>query len=1171
MNGRRHFMNCASILWIASTAFAQDDGKFLEQNVPAPRLAPDRDQPLPAAPVVAISSESTLDKSTHAESVPVTEVRVFTLKHASAVDCAALLGRLFPSARLSADIRTNNLLAVSTQIELDDITAILIRIDREEVSAAMNDRFTGAIDVIQSTDPDRLQTAIAEYEARAAQLTTQFRQSAARKGASHPEQIKTREELKKTLSEALEIKLQAEDVQIRKLQFQLSRLQAQHQMRKAASQKIVERRMKELIDGDPLDWTPAASFTSSVSGPKSALPVEPTPTRTPVQSNPNASNPPRSEVVAPREPVKEPVDGLPYGGTVTEVLSKARAQVRQFEDEYFRNGSQAADLKTAFDQLHSLVTQLVLKPFPTSPEAAAWAKLESLGRPVGKSLPVEYHTMMGMAVLESHFAARLDFVKLQDLNLPFPAALRVRETQEELSGGDLIVSVAGHTFGSIDEAVAAILVRGQSESIVFSGGLSGEPRTLVFRSQLQKYFIPTPPQQTSFNFEVQIQDPKSEGRESKYLQGICVAPDGLVVLPLLAKSLATDSTIVIYEPLQGTSRIVASDESSGLSLVKLEIPNRQLFPWSKCQAAPPVTKQQFTLPGNANETYLCAIQETDLSLPAPWIIKDAFSFRFQNQKKIAPGSPLISVNMEVMGMTVDATTSRGISEVGAADTAVLLAVPATHIQKLIRSYRKSFVEQKETTLAAKEQQSESIVHDQTNAVDVIFSNIGLRLAPVTDRGVIPKPFLGALRVVNVNPSLVPRVLPGDLLLGLHRWQSTSIDDAVFALRQGQSKPEFVFKSSKLLAVLCRRDRVFCEQVGSAENLRNLADLRVSGTAELLSPGAWLTLLQHQPNPAHLPEIAWLAIPLANKSEAPAMVEAVLKSSANLEMEKMDEVCKLLLNQEPPTLAGPIARVLSDGPAPSRLMALSCISNLKDFLETPEIPDLVKCLLAIAAGDLGQPDVFGVRSMAISLLARGLPVTSLKPEELSTPARQQMAKRMIEILPHDAAVDAIVKGLEATEVYVRLAAVEGLARNFDNIPDPSIHARTINTLIEILKGKIRDQEVNVTWRGMALKQIEEIGEEAAVALPALVELLKSDDKDLRSSNTSFTPDQVITVIERIAPGSKDARIQLQDAVKVIERKEREDRLLFPERTGDAGARSEAVSSQLRRVIDRLGRK
>jgi Tol biopolymer transport system component len=130
-----------------------------------------------------------------------------------------------------------------------------------------------------------------KYELHAASLAEQIRGQlkAQPKGVDEsPSLIANRKHLMTALARGLELKSQLDLLRVKELQSRLSRLEQQIGRRNALSQQIIERRARELIEGDETRWTsePIASSQEIAGNVPSLLSVNAAP---PVNSNPVAT------------------------------------------------------------------------------------------------------------------------------------------------------------------------------------------------------------------------------------------------------------------------------------------------------------------------------------------------------------------------------------------------------------------------------------------------------------------------------------------------------------------------------------------------------------------------------------------------------------------------------------------------------------------------------------------------------------------------------------------------------------------------------------------------------------------------------------------------------------------------------------------------------------------
>jgi len=163
-----------------------------------------------------------------------------------------------------------------------------------------------------------------------------------------------------------------------------------------------------------------------------------------------------------------------------------------------------------------------------------------------------------------------------------------------------------------------------------------------------------------------------------YLNGICVSDDGLVVLPISAKSLADDTPITAIKPA-GAVTIVGSDDAHRLTLVKFKPRNDEQLRFLKCSLALPLKGQRFSiLTDRAREVEVTSVGQSYWS---PLKGEDGFLVEPLNGTPI--GSPLIAGDDELIGIMLQ--VSAFVAQVPN-DELRNVNLPAVHIQKLIDEY-----------------------------------------------------------------------------------------------------------------------------------------------------------------------------------------------------------------------------------------------------------------------------------------------------------------------------------------------------------------------------------------------------------------------------------------------------------------------------------------------------
>ncbi|MCX7407786.1 MAG: hypothetical protein NTZ32_06850 [Planctomycetales bacterium] len=557
-------------------------------------------------------------------------------------------------------------------------------------------------------------------------------------------QAEHRRKLKNLLSTAFDLKLQLEELQVKELQSRLSRLERQIGQRKELREKIIARRAGELIEGGVLKWTPDGT-RATPDGTITANPVETTSTQTtpgaaakpetvPSPKELRARLEPFAKRVASAEERVRELEG-PYSRDQSGVAELKRAfeeltQARQdhlarwkavaptiqrLSSDYNASQIISSGLALRLETMRKMLAEgkateeelrTVTDSYQRARETAAaqeanirafesefdqWPydvlndpdDLISHSQP-GPSTPSEHHPDVLIAWLEEVTRLKLELVQFGDLNLWFKAALRVREASDKYKKGDLIVVLNRRLFESLDQAASALKSRNSNElnSIVLSGGLAGMPRQAIFHSQGSVQFL-TPEQgaQAGIRLEIRVRTEGSDVSETKYVEGICLSPDGLVVIPVSSQSLVVGEPLVAYGEIKGTARVVASDDQRGLTLIKLDSPKQKLFPWVKCRTGLPAKGQRLSI-GYDRTTGSGRVEEVGQALPKPLAGNDAFVVSVGLQTPV--GARLMSIENELQGMvvaSVEIPTPTG-------NKPSHIAIPAVHLEKLVSDYRK---------------------------------------------------------------------------------------------------------------------------------------------------------------------------------------------------------------------------------------------------------------------------------------------------------------------------------------------------------------------------------------------------------------------------------------------------------------------------------------------------
>ncbi len=308
-------------------------------------------------------------------------------------------------------------------------------------------------------------------------------------------------------------------------------------------------------------------------------------------------------------------------------------------------------------------------------------------RPKSAGPEPSFDRAFAIAWFETALQTKVEFVSLEGLDLPFKAAVRIREPYNGLQAGDLIVAFIGESFETLDQAVAssnAAKKRSSSDGgtcFVIRGGLSG-PRVNGYHLDLgtrEDCLNPTAPTSEWYRFEVKVR--RGEAIEDESVTGTCVGPDGLVVIPIGANTLAPKEDIRIYNAPGVDIQVVGSDDRHGLTLLKLSGPLRQ---WVKCRTALPKLNQELSYFSGASRSN-CVVTSIGAAYPRPLEGDDAFHIKQSEEgQTVNQGDKVVTKENELLGLVFepfhdpDAKKSKYRSAV---------VVPAVHIQKLIDNYR----------------------------------------------------------------------------------------------------------------------------------------------------------------------------------------------------------------------------------------------------------------------------------------------------------------------------------------------------------------------------------------------------------------------------------------------------------------------------------------------------
>ena len=171
----------------------------------------------------------------------------------------------------------------------------------------------------------------------------------------------------------------------------------------------------------------------------------------------------------------------------------------------------------------------------------------------------------------------------------------------------------------------------------------------------------------------------TQEKETIQVDGLQLSKEGLVVLPLLAKTLQADKPIAFISDPKATVRIVGTDNDRGLTLVLVggsELPRAEVF---RCRSELPTVDQKLTLVTSDGDVSVI-VATINENMPDPLDGDDGFVV---TTEKLWIGAPLLASERELQGIVV------GNPEKALAEGIGNLSVPAIHIQRLLDAYRRT--------------------------------------------------------------------------------------------------------------------------------------------------------------------------------------------------------------------------------------------------------------------------------------------------------------------------------------------------------------------------------------------------------------------------------------------------------------------------------------------------
>jgi type II secretory pathway component GspD/PulD (secretin) len=197
-------------------------------------------------------------------------VKVFQLKNSDATELAAMLKELLADEGLSfgVDTRTNAIVATGTEDALNVANALLLTLDAEETADPQSR--SGAStnwpeSRVRSTnnDPNELNENYATSERNAATRAAIYRWAEASGGHSDEELRKMKKDLQAAVEQAFAARQEAQSAEVDQLRRQLAAIETRVRQREAIKNKIIERRVEDLLANVDTSWWPQAPAASA--------------------------------------------------------------------------------------------------------------------------------------------------------------------------------------------------------------------------------------------------------------------------------------------------------------------------------------------------------------------------------------------------------------------------------------------------------------------------------------------------------------------------------------------------------------------------------------------------------------------------------------------------------------------------------------------------------------------------------------------------------------------------------------------------------------------------------------------------------------------------------------------------------------------------------------------
>lgn len=198
-------------------------------------------------------------------------VKMFSLKSSNAKDASEIIHSLFgfPTVKVATDQRTNSIVVSSDKSTLTEIEAILLKLDSTETAAQ-----SSATAEQSPASPQASAIFIAESRRRLNDLerpvlllAEKVRSSETSLGKDDPDSIKQRADLRVLVQQTFAARQEIQQAELAEFTRRLEGMKESIDARERIAEKIVDRRLDELLDPD-ISWE---ALSSRLNGP--ALPI----------------------------------------------------------------------------------------------------------------------------------------------------------------------------------------------------------------------------------------------------------------------------------------------------------------------------------------------------------------------------------------------------------------------------------------------------------------------------------------------------------------------------------------------------------------------------------------------------------------------------------------------------------------------------------------------------------------------------------------------------------------------------------------------------------------------------------------------------------------------------------------------------------------------------------